>query len=146
VEQEKNMAPRIKSISQLRKELAAKERELGKLRSRRSKLAGRLDSIDKKIAALGGTSGGAAVARKRISRVGRGVRRGRRPKGEAPLVEYIKRVLAKEPKGIRIKNIVKGVLSAGYKTGSKDFYGIVAPTLRDMPEVKKVSRGVYKLK
>jgi hypothetical protein len=138
------MAPRIKSISDLRKELAAKEGELQKLMSQRTDLTNRLEAVDRKIAALGGTAGGPAPRRKRVSRVGT-VRRGRTPKGEAPLVDYIKGVLAKDPKGMRIKNIVQGVLDAGYRTASKDFYGIVAPTLRDMPEVKKVARGVYKL-
>ncbi len=54
-------------------------------------------------------------------------------------------VLAKAGNGMRAINVAKAVLGAGYKTFSKDFYGIVAATLRDRKNFKRLRRGVYAL-
>ena len=43
------------------------------------------------------------------------------------------------------KDVTAAVLKAGYPTKSKDFYGIVAATLREDPSFTKVRRGVYRL-
>jgi hypothetical protein len=45
---------------------------------------------------------------------------------------------------MRVKNVMAAVKKAGYKSLSKDFYGIVAATLRDDKRFVKISRGVYK--
>ena len=67
------------------------------------------------------------------------------PKNVKPLIEYIKDVLAKAKDGMRVKDAMAAVQKAGYKTHSRDFYGLVATALRDGPFLK-VSRGVYRLK
>ena len=150
------MSPRIKSITELRREIAAKERQLKKFVSQRKKVAARLAAIEKRIELLGGEPPKRGrgrpkrrkkVARKKTRRAGRlarKVKRARRATGK-PLVEYIRQVLAKSPKPMRAKNIVQAVRKVGYKTFSKDFYGIVAAALRDKKNFKRVGRGVYTL-
>lgn len=162
--------PRIKKIGELRQELAAKEKQLGKLVAQRKKLASTLESIDRVIALLGGDvpptrrrrgrpPGRPKVAKKRVKRGRKPLKRGRKPKSikkakkakrgrratGKPLADYLKKVLgaAKEP--MRAKEIVPAVRKAGYKTFSKDFYGIVATALRDKKTFKRVSRGIYTL-
>jgi len=66
------------------------------------------------------------------------------PKNTKPLVDFVAGVLAGS-KGMRVKEVAAAVKKAGYKTNSKDFYGIVATTLRDK-KFAKVSRGVYTVK
>ena len=62
-----------------------------------------------------------------------------------PLVDYIKDVLAKAAGGMRVKDIMAAVQAAGYKSGAKDFYNLVAAAARG-DGFEKVSRGVYVLK
>ena len=141
------MAPRVKSIEDLRRELRVKEARVGRLESRRQKLLGRLLRMDREIAALGGAALSAGNGRRRGRKpkavMGRPGRR-RRATGK-PLTEYLREVLAKRPDGMRAKDIMPAVRKAGYKSHSKDFYGIVAATLRDEDNFKRISRGVYKL-
>ena len=142
------MAPRVKSIQQLRRELVAREKQLEKIITQRGKLLDHLKSLDKQIATMGG----------KISGIGRGPGRPRLiPKAAArklgtrrratgtPLVEYIEKVLVDSKNGMRAKDIVQAVRKAGYKTYSKDFYGIVAAALRDNKCFKRIRRGVYTL-
>jgi len=136
------MAPRIKSIEDLRRELSAKEKQLGKLELRRKKALVRLSRIDKKIAALGGKPSEAGRLDGRRRRGGRP--RGRRRSGES-LAACVAQVLAKAGKAMRAKDVVDAVKASGYKSASKDFYGIVAAALRETPGIKRVSRGVYKV-
>ncbi len=60
------------------------------------------------------------------------------------LLEAIKESLASAPKGMRVVEIAQAVKAAGYKSTSKNFYNMVAATVRE-PDFKKVVRGVYKL-
>ena len=148
------MAPRIKSIQELRRELASKEKELDKLFAQRANLAGKLKAIDEKIQAMGGEppkrSRGRARPRKLKKPTG-GLRRGRKAGRQArratgkPLVEYLRKALGKASKGMRPVDIARSVREAGYKTYSKDFYGIVAAALRDKKNFKRMKRGVYAL-
>jgi len=134
------MAPRVKSIAELRRELRAKEKALQALESRRSKLADELNAIDRQIAALVG-----ATRRARASRLVPAGRPRRRATGK-PLVEYVESVLKGSKDGMRVKDIVAAVVDAGYKSHSKDFYNIVAATVREESRFTRVGRGVYKLK
>jgi hypothetical protein len=126
---------------------------MGKLEARRQKVLIRLRGIERLIGALGGEAPAgdgrrgrrgrrAAVAGRRVGVARRGRRR--RATGR-PLPEFIKDVLAKNPEGMRAKDVAQAVTRAGYKSHSKDFYGIVAATLRDTRNFKRVSRGVYRL-
>jgi hypothetical protein len=162
--------PRIKKIGELRQELAAKEKQLGKLMAQRKKLASTLESIDRVIALLGGEipptrrrpgrpPGRPKVAKKRAKRGRKPLKRGRKPKRikkakkvkrgrratGKPLADYLKQVLSKAEGPMRAKDIVPAVRKTEYKTFSKDFYGIVATALRDKKTFKRVSRGVYTL-
>ncbi len=130
--------PRTRTIAELEKELNAKQRRLRTLKSRRAKLAVGLAAIDRQIKSLGGKAGPS----------GKPARSGRKrklPTNKMPLLDYIALVLAKAKKGMRIKNVAVAVKKAGYKTGSKDFYGIVASTIRDKM-FKRLDRGLYTVK
>jgi len=142
------MPPR-KSISELRRELRAREKELTKLRSKRVRLAKQMARLDKMIAALAG--GKVPIRRKKgmkkraVKKTGKAVRRARRRARGKPLLAYIRQVLAKAPKGMRTKDIAKAVVAAGYRSSSKNFYGIVAKTVLEEKGLKRVARGVYTL-
>ncbi|HUT92092.1 MAG TPA: hypothetical protein VMY37_21540 [Thermoguttaceae bacterium] len=131
--------PRTKTIAELRAELAAKEKQLAGLRAKRAGLAKQLDKIDQQIAALGGT--GRRGPRKAPTKP---VARRTMPKNVKPLIEYVREALAEAKGGMRVKDIMAAVQKAGYKTNSKDFYGVVATAVRE-GGFQKLSRGVYKL-
>ncbi len=152
-----------KTIQQLRKELAEKERKLGKLQDKRAKLLKQIADVDDEIAKLGGESGPAPAKRtatkskgkktaakktrrksvkKSAKKSGRGGGRAK-GKGGKTLADMIHDVLAKSDEPMRIKEIAAAVQDAGYKSDSKDFYGFVASTLRDETKFTRVSRGKY---
>jgi hypothetical protein len=156
--QEIQMSPRIKSIQQLRRELLVKEKELDRLLVQREKLAAKLKGIDKKIVVMGGEvpHGKRGPGRprklrksaKKTPHARKALMRIRRRPGRAtgkPLLEYLREILGKAPKGLRARDIALAVRDAGYKTYSKDFYGIVAAALRDKNNFKRLSRGIYTL-
>ena len=156
--------PRTRSIAELQKELAAKESQLAKLQAQRKKLIASLEAVDRQISSLasGVVAGpnrrrkarkkvakkaarkGRKVARKVVRKAAKKAKRaaGRTDKS---LVEFIRQILAKAGDGMRAKDITAAVLKAGYPTKSKDFYGIVAATLRDKKNFSRLGRGVYKL-
>ena len=151
------MPARRRTIRQLQRELNAKKRGLAALRRRRAKAAARLAAIEKEIAALTGTGPGPRIGRKKRKKVARKrgraagkrtarkVARKRRRATGKPLVEYMRQVLAKAPRGMRVGAIAAAVTKAGYKSFSKDFNAVVAKTLLDKKLFQRVSRGVYKL-
>jgi len=137
------MPPRIKSILELRRELAAKERQLGKLLAQRRKIEASLEALDRKIIAIGGDIPSGSLKRSR-----RGRPPGVAPRGRGTgksLAEHICEVLAKAPKGMRAREVREAVMAAGYTSRSKEFDRIVAATLRKTPGIKRVSRGLYRL-
>ena len=145
--------PRTKTIAQMRKELAIKERQLRRLVARRRKVANLLEQIDRQIVAIGGEAAGPGTRRRKkaAKRKPRGkakvARRAKRRRGAArkPVVEYIKRVLRRASDGMRARDVAAAVRKAGYPTKSKDFYSIVATTLATDSRFKRIRRGVYKL-
>ena len=164
------------NIAELKGELERRLKEMDRLIARREKVAAQLDEIDSKIAELVNDSeapaSGKASAKtgkkgKRAKKAGKkatkkaGVKKAKKasrggglakstgtgrklPKNEKPLPEYIREVLGKGP--MRTKDIAKAVQEAGYKTNSKDFYGIVAQALRAPDLFERQGRGVYGLK
>ena len=139
------MPPRAKTIAQLRRELAARERQLDKLLAQRGKIDAALQALDRKIMAIGGEIPFGGAKRGRVAKPS-AARRGRRgPRTGKPLVAYIRQVLAAAPKGMRAIEVKDAVIAAGYSSKSSDFARIVAATLRKTPGIKRVSRGVYKL-
>jgi hypothetical protein len=151
--------PKLKTIEQLRRELEQKETLLNKLQAQRGAVVRQLAGIDRTIAQLLGTTASVEVVAPR----GRGGRRGRPPGRPAKVVAkpaakadgrklrrgslpaYIVQVLEQAGKPMRAVEIQKAVLKAGYKTDSKDFYGIVATALRNPRRFQNVSRGLYRL-
>ena len=134
--------PRKMTIAELKREIAARERQVEGLLARRQKVAKQLAEVDRQIAELGGE---VPEAGKRPPTAAPARRRRKLPKNVKPLVAYISDALAKAKDGMRVKDVEAAVKKAGYKTFSKDFYGVVATALREGP-FAKVSRGVYKLK
>lgn len=127
--------PQTQTIAELRAELMAKEEQLADLQRRRKALVTELGEVDRAMARLGGDG--------RPARLGRPARR-RRLKNDKPLAEYITGVLAGAPGGLRIKEIAAAVQEAGYRTSSKEFYGLVASAMSS-DAFKKVGRGMYVL-
>ncbi len=128
--------PSLSSISTaaLKNEIKRRTRNLNSLKAKR-------DALDKQIAELEGAAGWA------MKKSGR--KPGRKPRAKRaagkPLAEYIRDTLAKAPKGLRVTEIAKAVLAAGYQTKAKNVYKPVTKVLaRD--EFKRLDRGVYGLK
>ncbi len=128
------MPGKMKSIPEIQKELEDKKKTLTKLRAERRDLQKRLAAVDRKISSISGS---------RHSTKAAAGRKPRRRRGK-PLADYIANVLKKSGKPMRTKDIAAAVRKAGYKSKSKDFYNIVATTLRD-DRFKRVSRGSYTL-
>jgi hypothetical protein len=100
----------------------------------RSKLQTQLDRLDRQIAGLDGGASGS---------IGGGVR----SRNAKSLVETLTEVLEKNPKGLGIADIVAGVQSAGYRSSSPNFRGIVNQTLiKERKKFSAISRGVYTVK
>ncbi len=145
------------SIQELRRALAAKERQLEKLAARREKLLASLADVDEEIASLGGAAAppaakpgrkkpGPKPKAKKAKKAKASKKAGRKKRGGGKaLGDVLANILADAPDGIRVKNAMNEALKAGYKTNAKDFYGIVAAALRDDERFTKVKRGVYKL-
>jgi len=134
----------VMSIQELRRCLLAQEREVARLEQKREKLVKELARIDKAIVAAGGSLDKKPAAKTRATRAA--VSPGRKPSDGKPLIDYIIGVLKGSPKGMRVKEVMNAVTKAGYVSRSKDFYGIVATALREGPQFKKISRGIYALK
>ncbi|MDY6913209.1 MAG: hypothetical protein SVT52_01950 [Planctomycetota bacterium] len=160
------MPPRAKSISQLRKELATKKKQLKKARTRRAKLTAQLAAVDHEITKLTGKAAPArrkkarkaAKKAKRVKKVRKARKAGRKKSAKRtkatrrkrttrkPLLTHLKLVLGRAKGGLRVKDAAAAVVKSGYTTKSKDFYSIVATTLRDKDNFRRVGRGIYKLK
>ncbi|MBS3733401.1 MAG: hypothetical protein KGY99_00545 [Phycisphaerae bacterium] len=134
-----------RTIQDVEKELRQKQRRLKQLQRKRSQLARDLEGVDKQIAQLQGTATAGRTGKKTTKRTAKRGPKRRRPKNTKPLQDYIEDVLAKTPKGMRVRDIMEAVKKAGYKTNSKNFYNLVAGALNDK-RFRKVSRGVYALK
>ena len=123
------------SISQLEKVLHQRRAKLGTLEKQRMALSRRLKKVEGKILVLGGEG------------IGRPGRRRRRVRNARSLNETIVAVLKKASGAVRVADIVKGVLSTGYRSTSANFRGIVNQALiKDKRFAKAGARGTYQLK
>lgn len=112
-----------------------------------SKLLTQRNSIDSQIALLQRTlSELGAVAT--VKSVGRptGPGRGRRGPRAGSLKEYIENVLSAAGGEMGVKDITDAVIASGYKSKNKTLGKSVGIALVQMPNVTKVSRGVFKLR
>ena len=119
------------SIQQLKQLLKSRQSQVQKLERRRAKLARKLNAVDERIRALGGTGGQAG--------------RGSRPRNEVSLIEAIESVL-KGGKSLKVGDIAEAVQASGYRSNSANFRGIVNQTLIKDKRFTSTSRGVYGLK
>jgi len=133
--------PRTLSIADLRRKLAVKEGQLAKLQGQRDRLAKQLAGIEREIAVLGGAPAKAKPKRRKKTPV----KKGRRVRRGASLVDVLAKVLA--GKGhVRVAEAAKLALAAGHKSNSSQFGNIVSQALSDDGRFKKIARGVYVLK
>jgi septal ring factor EnvC (AmiA/AmiB activator) len=121
------------SLDQLERMVNQKRKELARLSRKRATAQRRLDDIDDRIRRLGGSAmsirGG-----------------GRRARNDQSLVEVIHAVLQKAGRPLRVSAIADAASSAGYRSSSANFRGIVNQMLIKDPRFNSQSRGFYQLK
>jgi len=114
----------------------------------RNRLVAERDDIDKKIVALEtamSVMGAAAPARRAPARrTGRRVARAAGRRGS--LKTYVAKVLPSGGGTMAVKDVTTRVLRAGYKTRNKTLAKSVGIALKQMPAVRKVGRGQFRLK
>ena len=110
----------------------------------RSKLQTQLEKLDRLISGLdGGSNGGGGGGGSGGSAGGAGSR----PRNEKSLVATLEEVLDKQAKGMSVGDIVAAVQSAGYKSSSPNFRGIINQTLiKEKKKFHALERGVYAMK
>jgi len=143
--------PKTKTISELQKELAAKQSQVKQLQSSRSVLETQLAVIDRQIAALMGAGRAARAtkkkkaAKKKVSKRKVAKKKAKRAQNKQSLADVLLQVL-KGKNGVKVADATKLVLAEGYKSASKQFQTIVNQTLLRDKRFRKAGRGVYKLK
>ena len=136
--------PKTKSIAELEREIAAKEKQLKGLAAERATVAKRLMKLDRQIAQLGGEAvpsgqAGKKAAKKKVPR------KQKRAKNTISLKNALVKALIGK-KGVTVGDAMDAVLASGYKTTSKGFRSIVNQTLIKDKQFKNVGRGKYALK
>lgn len=142
---------RVKKFRKRARTTAAKRGPGGvvlNLSAYRNRLVAERDDIDKKIAALEtamSVMGTAAPGRRPAAR-----RTGRRVAGavgrRGSLKTYVAKVLPSGGGTMAVKDVTSRVLRAGYKTRNKTLAKSVGIALKQMPNVRKVGRGRFRLK
>ncbi|RMF81029.1 MAG: hypothetical protein D6744_07605 [Planctomycetota bacterium] len=134
--------------------VAAAVREL---QNQRSQLAEQIEALDNALAALGGVvPSGAAAPRRNVAlpkkrrKVAGATKRTSASAGRAPaggsLRDHLTRVLKAASGSMRVKELEAAVLKAGYRSKSKNLGHSINKALAKMKGVKRVGRGLYKLK
>ena len=106
--------------------------------ARRAELDSRVNAIDRALTALG------AVSRPAAGQAARASRRAGSRKGS--LKHFIERVLSTGKGPRAVKDTTAAVLRAGFKTKNKTLAKSVGIALSQMPNVVKVSRGLFRLR
>jgi len=119
------------SIEQLERILNSRRTELRKLTKQRDRLARRLDAIDRRIRAFGGSAG---------------AMNGKRARNAQSLTTVIESVLKNAGKPVPVGDIADAAVRRGYRSNSANFRGIVNQTLIKDKRFAQASRGVYQLK
>lgn len=122
---------------------------LSDLRSYQSQLEQKRAAVDAEIEAITSAINAMQSVPSSSGRVkvasGAGARRGPRPPGTS-LKDFIGKVVGRSNGPMKAKNITKGVVTAGYKTNSRNLSAQVSTALADMvknKQVRKVGRGLY---
>jgi hypothetical protein len=121
------------SVGELQAEISRRQRSLGKFERQRSRLLAKLSGLDRRIAMLGGSSGG------RRGRAG-----GQRPRNEMTLVEALGKVLS--GKTMSVTDAAEAVRRVGYRTNSSNFRTQVNIALIKSGAFKRTGRGQYTAK
>jgi len=119
------------SIEQLERILNARRAELRKLTKQRDRLARRLETIDRRIRAFGGSAGAT---------------NGKRARNAQSLTTVIESVLKSADKPVPVGEIADAAMRRGYRSSSANFRGIVNQTLIKDKRFSQASRGMYELK
>jgi hypothetical protein len=117
------------SVTALQAELRRRERVVGKLQKRHPQLEAKLNTMNRQIAALGGSVNGH-------------IRSGR-PRNALSLIEALAAAL--KDKTMSVGDAAKAVQQAGYRTNSNNFRTQVNIALIKGP-FKRVGRGEYTAK
>lgn len=136
------MAKKLSTIAELKKLLAVKEVELGRLTDLREKLRAELVKVEAGMAQLAG-----AVARRgRRVAPARGRRgRPRRKRGGQTLKEAIAAILGTGRKPLGAKDIAAALPGVGYLSRSKNLLTMITSTLSRAPLFRRVARGKYRV-
>jgi hypothetical protein len=106
--------------------------------AKHTQVAAQIEAIDRALAALGAAARTPA-ARPTRGRGGAGLRRG-------SLKYYVERVLRARGGAMAVKDVAAAVRKAGFKSKNKTLGKSVGIAMTQMPNVRKVSRGVFRLK
>lgn len=98
-----------------------------------------IGAIDKALSAMG------TAPRTRAAKAPRGGRRGGGTRAGS-LKDFIARVLGTTRKPMAVKDVTARVLRSGFKSKNKTLAKSVGIALTQMPNVAKVSRGMFRLK
>jgi hypothetical protein len=120
------------SVSDLRRELARRQRRIGTLVRRHQRLVAKASKLAEEIRELGGSVTGS---------VGLGRTR---PKNEMNLVDSLVKVL--KGKTMSVTDVADAVQKAGYQTTAANFRTIVNQALINSGKFKRVERGRYTAK
>jgi hypothetical protein len=115
------------TASELRRELAVREKRIQQLHNLKQKLAARMAELDRQLAAEGMASGD-----------------GIRPRNETTLVSALKTVLKDKP--LTVTEAAEAVQRSGYVSSSPNFRIIVNAALINKKNFTRVDRGVYAAK
>lgn len=126
------------SLIELERRLQAKYKHLAALQRRRARLQRHLSVIENEIAEMGGE----AAMRKLGGRVF--IRH--RPKNQKSLRAFVEETLAKNKKGLSLKDISERVLTAGYQTNSQKFKNTLYQCVYHAENIQKDGKtGLWKL-
>jgi hypothetical protein len=121
------------SLSEIKRELARRERTVRTLERRRAALLKKVAALDAMIAASGGTAKGERNGAAGGGRI--------RPKNEMQLLDALKATLKGKTMGVA--EVSAAVQKAGYKTTSSNFKTIVNGALLKKKYFRRVERGQY---
>jgi hypothetical protein len=116
----------------LERMIHARRLEVRRLERLRAMYQRKVDSVDRRIAALSGNGGGRAG--------------GRRRRNETNLSDAIAAVLSRAPSPLGVGDIVERVRAAGYRSSSANFRGMVNIALVKDRRFVREGRGVYRLR
>jgi predicted RNase H-like nuclease (RuvC/YqgF family) len=130
------------TIAQLERLLEERKATVVKLQKKRDGLQKKIDALDAQIAAAGG-GGATPVKPPRAAALSRTA--GGRVRNEMSLGDAIAAVVAGKG-AMSVGDIMDAVTASGYRSGSKNFRGIVNQTLIKDERFQQASRGVYGMK